>query len=220
MENLFKRKKKETKKKSNEKEREKRLAKARKEKAKKESGTVVKEKKVKKDNKLRIKGRKLKNKELDNNDFWDESTSTKKNKRKRKRKWWKKLISFFLVCGALGVFVVFAFCISFSKSIVNLSFSLSTGITKENVVPLFNSLSTQINPWCASINCLAIGRPKPVPPFLRFREFSICWNWSNTFCVSSGAIPIPLSATETFIYFSYNLTFSIPKSFDRLMSDL
>ena len=111
MKNLFEEKKKEKKKKSNEKEREKKLAKARKEKAKKESGTVVKEKKVKKENKLRIKGRKLKNKELDNNDFWDESTSTKKNKRKRKRKWWKKLISFFLVCGALGVFVVFAFCI-------------------------------------------------------------------------------------------------------------
>lgn len=31
--------------------------------------------------------------------------------RKKKRKWWKKLLSFFLVCGALGVFVVFAFCI-------------------------------------------------------------------------------------------------------------
>ena len=42
----------------------------------------------------------------------------KKNKKtknekhpKKKRKWWKKLISFFLVCGALGVFVVFTFCI-------------------------------------------------------------------------------------------------------------
>lgn len=31
--------------------------------------------------------------------------------KKEKRKWWKKLISFFLVCGALGVFLVFAFCI-------------------------------------------------------------------------------------------------------------
>lgn len=36
----------------------------------------------------------------------------KKDKRnKKKRKWWKKLLSLFLVCGALGVFAVFAFCI-------------------------------------------------------------------------------------------------------------
>lgn len=36
----------------------------------------------------------------------------KKNKAKKtKRKWWKKILSFCLVCGALGVFAVFAFCI-------------------------------------------------------------------------------------------------------------
>lgn len=37
--------------------------------------------------------------------------SAKKKKNKGKRKWWKKLLSFCLVCGAIGVFAVFAFCI-------------------------------------------------------------------------------------------------------------
>lgn len=32
-------------------------------------------------------------------------------RKKPKRKWWKKLLSFCLVCGAFGVFAVFAFCI-------------------------------------------------------------------------------------------------------------
>lgn len=34
-----------------------------------------------------------------------------KKLKKKKRKWWKKLLSLFLVCGALGVFLIFAFCI-------------------------------------------------------------------------------------------------------------
>ena len=34
-----------------------------------------------------------------------------KKQKKQKRKWWKRLLSFFLICGALGVFAVFAFCI-------------------------------------------------------------------------------------------------------------
>ena len=36
---------------------------------------------------------------------------TDKKQKKKKRKWWKRLLSFFLICGALGVFAVFAFCI-------------------------------------------------------------------------------------------------------------
>ena len=41
------------------------------------------------------------------------ATSHEHNSRKKgqKRKWWKKLLSFFIVCGAIGVFAVFAFCI-------------------------------------------------------------------------------------------------------------
>lgn len=40
------------------------------------------------------------------------SVNHKANKKKKiKRKWWKKLLSLFLVLGALGVFAVFAFCI-------------------------------------------------------------------------------------------------------------
>ena len=35
----------------------------------------------------------------------------KKGRKKPRRKWWKKLLSFCLVCGAFGVFAVFAFCI-------------------------------------------------------------------------------------------------------------
>ena len=42
-------------------------------------------------------------------------TTNRKNIRKKekkpKRKWWKKLLSLFLVCGAFAVFAVFAFCI-------------------------------------------------------------------------------------------------------------
>ncbi len=39
------------------------------------------------------------------------NTNRTKPKKINKRKWWKKLLSFFIVCGALGVFAVFAFCI-------------------------------------------------------------------------------------------------------------
>lgn len=60
-------------------------------------------KKVKDENKVKRK----KNKH--NKDNKDEFEKKVKGKRRR-RKWWKRLLSFFLVCGALGVFAVFAFC--------------------------------------------------------------------------------------------------------------
>ena len=41
----------------------------------------------------------------------EEKIKTKEKREKKKRKWWKKILSFFLVCGSLGVFAVFAFCI-------------------------------------------------------------------------------------------------------------
>lgn len=39
------------------------------------------------------------------------SHDTTRKKNGVKRKWWKKLLSFFIICGAIGVFVVFAFFI-------------------------------------------------------------------------------------------------------------
>ena len=49
---------------------------------------------------------------------FSEVTDYKKDLRKKKprRKWWKKLLSFFLVCGAFAIFVVFAFLIYIVQS--------------------------------------------------------------------------------------------------------
>ena len=71
---------------------------------------MVKFKKKDKD-KEKVKKKKLPklNKKSKNKD--KEKDIDKRKKKKPKRKWWKKLISFCLVCGALGVFAVFAFCI-------------------------------------------------------------------------------------------------------------
>ena len=58
----------------------------------------------KRDDKEKVKKKKASSKSTEN-------TKGKKKEKKAKRKWWKKLLSFCLVCGALGVFAVFAFCI-------------------------------------------------------------------------------------------------------------
>jgi len=64
---------------------------------------IKKKEKVKKKSLLDInKSKKSKDKDKVND---------KVKKKKTKRKWWKRLLSFCLVCGALGVFAVFAFCI-------------------------------------------------------------------------------------------------------------
>lgn len=43
-------------------------------------------------------------------------TTITKNRKKTKRKLWKKLLSLFLVCCALGVFAIFAFCVYIMKT--------------------------------------------------------------------------------------------------------
>ena len=37
--------------------------------------------------------------------------SNKSKGNKERRKWWKKIVSFLIVCGCVGIFAVFAFCI-------------------------------------------------------------------------------------------------------------
>lgn len=61
----------------------------------------------------------LEEKDVEDIDMKSKTKKKKKIKNKKrdvkvkkgKRKWWKRLLSFFLICGALGVFAVFAFCI-------------------------------------------------------------------------------------------------------------
>ena len=61
-----------------------------------------------KDYKLKLRGKKIRKKDLA---LMEDEDKRVKKKRKKKRKWWKRLLSFFLLCGAMGVFAVFAFCI-------------------------------------------------------------------------------------------------------------
>ena len=39
------------------------------------------------------------------------SLHTSPKKKKERRKWWKKILSFLIFCGCLGIFAIFAFCI-------------------------------------------------------------------------------------------------------------
>ena len=63
-------------------------------------------KKIKKKDKVKTKKSLLDSKDIKNKD----KTNDKRSK-KKKRKWWKKIISLFLILVSLGVFLVFAFCI-------------------------------------------------------------------------------------------------------------
>jgi len=67
------------------------------------------EKKEKKEKTKKVKVKKEKKKKEKN--INEENTNKKKKMKKPKRKWWKRLISLFLVCCALGVFTVFGFCL-------------------------------------------------------------------------------------------------------------
>lgn len=59
--------------------------------------------------KIKKKKERVKKKKLTTSANKDKAGKAKK--KKVKRKWWKRLLSLCLVCGALGVFAVFAFCI-------------------------------------------------------------------------------------------------------------
>ena len=71
-----------------------------------------------------------------------------------------------------------------------------------------------MNPLWASINRFAIGNPKPEPPTFLLSEFSICLNCSNILCLSSLAIPIPLSLTATLTYFALKSSGNVSKKSD------
>jgi len=70
------------------------------------------------------------------------------------------------------------------------------GNVNENVLPLPNSLSTQILPPCFSTNFWQINKPKPVPFSLAVPGDVYSCVASNSFDKISGAIPIPVSEIE------------------------
>src|SRR5262249_52259528 len=57
--------------------------------------------------------------------------------------------------------------------------SARVGISIWNVEPCPTVDSTQMRPPCISTICLAIARPRPVPPLALVRELSTCWNCSK-----------------------------------------
>ena len=58
-------------------------------------------------------------------------------------------------------------------------------------------LSAATSPPCRSTRCLTIARPRPSPPWARFRLESACRKRSKTWGRNSGAIPSPVSLTRT-----------------------
>mmetsp|Transcript_41095 Transcript_41095/g.131464 ORF Transcript_41095/g.131464 Transcript_41095/m.131464 type:complete len:451 (+) Transcript_41095:116-1468(+) len=57
--------------------------------------------------------------------------------------------------------------------------------------------STHSSPPIFSTSHLTMVSPSPVPPCLRVREESTCWNAMNIRCFASSLIPIPVSVTLT-----------------------
>src|SRR2546428_6808846 len=73
------------------------------------------------------------------------------------------------------------------------------GRVKWTVVPLPKSLSTQIRPPCASTTFLASASPRPLPAKVFF-AYARPWYKRSKICgKSSGRIPGPVSATDTWI---------------------
>ncbi len=64
------------------------------------------------------------------------------------------------------------------------------------MLPFPYSLSNQIFPPCISTIRFVRASPSPVPSYFREKELSACQNSLNTFCWSSGFMPIPVSETE------------------------
>jgi len=58
---------------------------------------------------------------------------------------------------------------------------------------LLVGLSAQMEPFMASINCLDIVVPKPVPPYSLVVDPSTCVKLSNILSSLSFGIPIPVS---------------------------
>src|SRR5439155_3716184 len=70
------------------------------------------------------------------------------------------------------------------------------GRVNTNVLPFPGSLSTQIRPPCSSTRRFESASPSPVPSPCSLPA-AACWNSSKIRAWSAGAIPGPVSATET-----------------------
>ena len=66
---------------------------------------------------------------------------------------------------------------------------------KRKMLPLPGSLSTQIRPPMRSTRRRVMVSPKPVPPYCRVVEASACVKGAKIRSWSSGAMPMPVSAT-------------------------
>src|SRR5699024_12500597 len=71
------------------------------------------------------------------------------------------------------------------------------GKTTSNVEPFPGSLSTMIVPSCHSTLFLTMDSPSPVLFSVRVRALSTLYNRSKICSVSSAAMPIPVSVTDT-----------------------
>ncbi len=83
------------------------------------------------------------------------------------------------------------------------------------LLPLPNSLSTQIWPPCFSTKSLHSINPKPVPVSSLVPDVVFFWLMSNRLALFSGAMPMPLSFTENTIWL---LSFVIESSTLPLVS--
>src|SRR6185437_13087068 len=73
----------------------------------------------------------------------------------------------------------------------------SLGRAKTNRLPCPGSLSTQMRPPCNSTRRLESARPRPVPSPC-CTPTSVCWNSSKILSWSAGAMPGPVSVTDTY----------------------
>ena len=77
---------------------------------------------------------------------------------------------------------------------------------KENIVPLFSSLSMVICPPMRSTSCFEILSPNPVPPYFLETDASTCEKLLKSLSSSDFAIPIPVSSTikkSSILFFSW-----------------
>src|SRR5581483_10482159 len=68
----------------------------------------------------------------------------------------------------------------------------------QKVLPCPGALSTPIAPPISSTSCLLITSPKPVPPYFRVVEASICENDLKSRSRRSSGMPMPVSRTEKY----------------------
>lgn len=64
------------------------------------------------------------------------------------------------------------------------------------LVPLPTALSIWNWPLCSSTRDFTIGRPRPVPSWLRVKGLSTWPKAESALSICSGGMPMPVSATE------------------------